>query len=462
MQQTDLISLNKFREYFQNHREEIIADYFTFLSFQSISSEKSYAPQVLKCADWLVKYLKNMNFDVQLWPTSGHPTIFASDMRAGPEKPTLLIYNHYDVQPVDPLQDWLSSPFEPSVRDGVVYARGAQDNKGQCFYTIQALKALTSDDQRLPINIKLCIEGEEECGSAELSKILTQKQKELKADYLAIVDLGIPDKNTPAVTLGIRGIVTMDLTVHCSNTDLHSGSHGGLVYNPLHAIAKILASLHDSTGKVTVPGFYDAVVPLSEAERSQITLTFDQKHYQKIFGTIPSGGEQEYSPRERTWLRPTVEINGISGGYTGQGFKTVIPAQASAKISCRLVANQDPQTIGPLVAKFLEEQAPPGTTVHVSVHPGGGKAVRTSPSSTVVQAFAQAYSDVFKAPCEFIFEGGSIPIVTELAIESGSEVVLVGLGLVEDQVHAPNEHFGLDRLEQGFLIMIRAIEILGS
>lgn len=461
MQQVDQNNLNRYSKYFENNREEIIADYFTFLSFQSISSEKSYSPQVLKCADWLADYLRKMKFDVQIWPTSGHPTIFASDMRAGPDKPTLLIYNHYDVQPVDPLQKWHTPPFDPSIKDGIVYARGAQDNKGQCFYTIQALKALTNDQQSLPINIKLCIEGEEECGSAGLSEILAQKKKELEADYLAIVDLGIPDPKTPAVTLGIRGIVTMDLTVNCSNTDLHSGSHGGLVYNPLHAIAQILASLHDDTGKVAVPGFYDAVVPLSEAERSQITLDFDQKHYQEVFGTIPTGGEQEFSPRERTWLRPTIEINGISGGYSGQGFKTVIPAQASAKISCRLVVDQDPQIIGLLVANFLEKQAPPGTTVHVSVHAGGGKAVRTSPSSTVVQAFAQAYSDVFKTPCKFIFEGGSIPIVTELALESGSEVVLVGLGLVEDQIHAPNEHFGLDRLKQGFLIMIRAIEILG-
>lgn len=460
MEQASLISLKKLSDYFQSHQEQIIADYFTFLRFQSISSEESYSPHVLKCAEWLGDYLQKMNFEVQLWPTSGHPTLFASNMHAGPDKPTLLIYNHYDVQPIDPLQEWHSPPFDPEIRNNKVFARGAQDNKGQCFYTIQAIKALLYCNQCLPINIKLCIEGEEECGSSGLSKILSQKQKELKADYLAIVDLGLRDRNTPAVTLGIRGIVTMDLSIQCSHTDLHSGSHGGLVYNPLHAIAKILSSLHDSAGKITVPGFYDAVTPLSTEEKSQITLSFDQQHYQETFGTIPSGGEQEFSPRERVWLRPTIEINGISGGYSGLGFKTVIPAKASAKISCRLVPNQDPQAIGALVARFLEQQAPAGTIVRVSVHPGGGKAVRATPSSTVVQAFAQAYSDVFKAPCEFIYEGASIPIVTELALASGSDVVLVGLGLPEDQIHAPNEHFGLDRLERGFLIMARAIEIL--
>lgn len=457
MSQNNLETLNK---YFDQNKEKITKDYFTFLSFQSISSETSYAAEILKCAEWLVDYLRQMNFETQLWPTGGHPTVFATNMRAGPDKPTLLIYQHYDVQPVDPLPEWHSPPFEPRIHEGEVYARGAQDNKGQCFYTIQALKALLHGNSTLPINIKLFIEGEEECGSRGLAQVLSQKRQELKADYLAIVDLGLRDRHTPAVTLGIRGIVTMDLSVQGSQMDLHSGSHGGLVYNPLHALVQILSRLRNPSGKITIPGFYDDVIPLGEAERSQITLSFDPHAYQETFGTIPSGGEQEMSPLERAWFRPTIEINGISGGYTGSGFKTVIPAKASAKISCRLVPNQDPQRIGALVAQFLEKQAPAGTKVEVSVHAGGGRAVRTKPSSTIVQAFAQAYSDVFQAPCEFIFEGASIPIVTELAEASESEVVLVGMGLPDDQIHSPNEHFGLDRFKQGFLVMSRAIQIL--
>lgn len=452
--------MNELKKLFQKHSKQAIQDYFTFLEFPSISSEPAYAPQVLACAHWLADYIKGIGFDVELWKTTGHPTLFASYMHAGPDKPTLLIYNHYDVQPVDPLGEWTSPPFEPTVRNGQAYARGAQDNKGQCFYTIQALKALLARDKKLPINIKLCIEGEEECGSTGLSKILHEKSKALKADYLAIVDLGIPAANRPAVTLGVRGLVTMDIEVQGSHTDMHSGSHGGIVYNPLHAIAELLASLRDHSGKVLVPGFYDDVAGVTPEEKKDLSLAFDAAAYKQTFGAEASGGEKAFSPQERAWLRPTLEINGISGGYSGAGFKTVIPAKAKAKISCRLVPNQDPQKIGHLVAKYLEKRAPEGMKVSVHVHPGGGKAVRTKASSKIVQVFAQAYAEVFKTPCEFIFEGASIPIITELAAASQSEVVLVGLGLPDDSIHAPNEHFGLDRFEQGFLSIARAIELL--
>lgn len=450
------------RSLFKKHEQEAIQDYFKFLSFQSISTEPAYTSQVKECADWLVTYLRDMHFNVELWPTSGHPTIFASYMKAGPDKPTLLIYNHYDVQPVDPLNLWTTPPFEPCIRKGEVYARGAQDNKGQCFYTIQALKLMLKRDKKFPINIKLCIEGEEECGSAGLSGILPQKHKELKADYLAIVDLGIQDRKTPSITLGIRGIVTMDVDVQSSKTDLHSGMHGGMAYNPLHALVEILSSLRDPSGKIKIPGFYDDVVSLNKSDKNQLSLDFDEQNYIDTFGMKPTGGERKLSPLERVWLRPALEINGLSGGYSGKGFKTVIPAKANAKVSCRLVPNQDPQKIGQLVARYLESQAPEGVSVKVHVHPGRGKAVHSDASSVVVQAFAQAYSEVFGSPCKFIFEGSSIPIVTELAEASGSEVVLVGLGLPDDHIHAPNEHFGLDRFEQGVAITIRAIEILSG
>jgi acetylornithine deacetylase/succinyl-diaminopimelate desuccinylase-like protein len=455
-------NLGSLREHFKFEEKQALKDYFTFLGFQSISSEPSYKGHVEACAAWLMQYLQKMGFDTQLWPTSGHPVIFASNLKAGPEKPTLLIYNHYDVQPVDPLNEWLSPPFEPTVKEGQVYARGAQDNKGQCFYTLLALKALLGRDKELPVNIKLCIEGEEECGSQGLSKILSQKKKELKADYLAIVDVGLHEPTVPAVTLGVRGIVTMDVEVQGTNTDLHSGSHGGLAYNPIHALIEILAKTHNQEGQVAIPGFYDDVVTVSSKERSQLALEFDEKKYISIFGAPPTGGEKAYSPSERAWLRPTLEVNGIHGGYSGAGFKTVIPAKASAKVSCRLVPNQEPQKIAKLVAQFIESQAPKGIQVKVHIHPGGGKAVRANPQSEIVQAFAKAYSEVFQAPCEFIFEGGSIPVVTELAQASGSEVVLVGLGLADDKIHAPNEHFGLDRIEKGFLVIARTLELLGK
>jgi acetylornithine deacetylase/succinyl-diaminopimelate desuccinylase-like protein len=254
----------------------------------------------------------------------------------------------------------------------------------------------------------------------------------------------------------------MDVEVTGSNTDLHSGSHGGMAYNPLHALIEVLSQLRDPEGKITIPHFYDEVLPLSEKDKEKISFHFDESEYEKTFGTKPTGGEKKFSPLERKSIRPTIEINGISGGYTGEGFKTVIPAKAHAKISCRLVPNQDPQEIANRVAAFLEEKAPLGTKIAVHIHPGGGKAVRANPSSKVVKAFEKAYEEVFNKPCEFIFEGGSIPIITKLSAVSESEVVFVGLGLSTDQIHAPNEHFGLDRLEQGFEIMTRAILNLSS
>jgi len=454
--------LPKIKELTERTKEQWLKDYCTFLSYPSVSSEPEFKQQVLDCADWVSGYLKKMGFAVEFWPTTGHPVIFASYMKAGPDKPTLLIYNHYDVQPTDPLEAWQTPPFQPTQKNGEIYARGANDNKGQCFYVMQALKQYLQIAGSLPLNIKLCIEGEEEMGSAGLSEILKKKQDALKADYLAIVDLGLRDPNAPAVTLGIRGLTTLEVELRGSGVDLHSGTHGGIVTNPIHALVSLLASVRDEKGRITIPGFYDDVVEMPIEERTSLSFTFDPTGYTKITGALATGGEKEFSAWERAWIRPTLEVNGISGGYTGVGFKTVIPAIAKAKISCRLVPNQDPQKIGELVANHLRQNVPTGMTISVQVRPGGGKAVRTNPNANVVKAFARAFEDVYGVPCEFIMEGGSIPIVTELAAVSQAEVVLVGLGLTTDLVHAPNEHFGLDRIEKGILIMSRAFELLSE
>lgn len=452
-------TLEQLKEYFIKHKDKSLHDFFSFLKFESVSSEPAFKQQVNACLDWLVTYLKAINFKIEVWPTSGHPTLFAYNTDAGPSQPTLLIYNHYDVQPVDPLDLWNSPPFEPTIREGEIYARGAQDNKGQCFYVLLALKALIEKDGKLPINVKLCIEGEEECGSTGLGQILSQKKDQLKADYIAIVDLGMhPGK--PAITLGTRGIVTMDVEVTGTRSDLHSGSHGGIAFNPIHALVNLLASVRDASGKITIPGFYDGVVPLSEQEKSQLTLDFDPAQYEKSTGALPTGGEKAFSAPERAWCRPTLEINGINGGYSGDGFKTVIPSKAIAKVSCRLVPKQDPATIGRLVAKYLESHAPAGVKVKVKTHSGIGKAVRGQVDSEAVKAFAKAYEEVFNTSCDYLFAGGSIPIVPALVDASGGDVVMVGLGLDSDCIHAPNEHFGLDRIEKGFLSTARAIELL--
>lgn len=446
---------------FLQYREEAIQEYFQFLRFESISSEPAYRDQVLACAEWVSSYLKNIGFEVEFWPTSGYPTIFAKHTKAGPEQPTLMIYNHYDVQPIDPIDLWKTPPFEPTEKNGVVYARGAQDNKGQCFYVLLALKALIEKNEGLlPINVQLCIEGEEECGSTGLSSILEERKEELKSDYLAVVDLGMPNAKTPAVTLGVRGLVSMDVEVNCSNTDLHSGSHGGIAFNPIHALIKLLDSLRDDSGEILIPGFYDDVIEMSPEEKAHIATDFDAKLYESKFGTKPTGGEIAYSPIERNWFRPTLEINGINGGYTGTGFKTVIPAKATAKVSCRLVPNQDPNVIGNLVANFLKKRAPEGTKVTVHLHSGVGKALRASADSPVAKAFSTAYEEIFHTPCNQQFSGASIPIIAELAVVSEAAVVLVGLGLDEDNIHAPNEHFSLDRIENGFLSIARVIQLL--
>ena len=436
-----------------------LPEFFEFLSIPSISSEPSFKDEVRKCAHFVENKVKNLGFSTEFWETEGHPIIFASSPHI-PGKPTLLIYNHYDVQPVDPLELWESPPFSPVIKDGQIYARGAQDNKGQCFYVLEALRHIKEKNGAFPLNIKLCIEGEEECGSENLHKIVASKKNELNADVLAIVDLGIPSLSIPAVTLGTRGLITLDIEVINASKDLHSGSHGGLAYNPIHALTKILAEARSEKGQITIPGFYDDIVQFSEEERSHMYFDFDEKEYLKNFGTDATGGELDYSPIERNWLRPTLEINGIIGGYTGDGFKTVIPSRASAKISCRLVPNQSPHKIANLLKEYFESKTVPGTTVHVHLHGEGGEAVRANPSSKGVTAFKDAYSEVFNKPCQFIFEGASIPIIPKLANASGAEAVLLGLGLTTDCIHAPNEHFGLDRLEMGAKIMIKAIENL--
>jgi len=456
------MKLDQLQKAYDESRDKAIEDFFTFLKFQSISSELEQAPKVRECGDWVQGFLDGIGFHTELWETMLHPVIFAQWTDAGEDKPTILIYNHYDVQPVDPIEEWESGPFEPTIRDGEVYARGAQDNKGQCFYVLHALRLLMEKEGKLPVNVKLFIEGAEEIGSTGSSNILEQKKEDLKADYLAIVDMGIHRPNEPAVTLGVRGISTLEVEVQGSNTDLHSGSHGGIVYNPLHALSEMIAKLRDEEGTVLVPGFYDDVEELSDEDRNRVCLEFSENEYEEMFGAKPVGGERAYSPVERACVRPTVEVNGLWGGYTGDGFKTVIPAKAHAKISCRVVPHQDPDQTARLVGDYLEEIAPEGVKVKVNVHQGAGGAVRASVDSKVVKAFANAYEEIFRKPCKYIFEGGSIPIVPALADASGGEVVLVGLGLPDDQIHAPNEHFGLDRIERGVLLIGRTLDYLSQ
>lgn len=447
-------------KYYKDHSDEILADLITFLRFQTISAQPAYKTEILKCGDWLKAYLERMQFKVTVWQTGGNPVIYAENLSAGPDKPTVLIYNHYDVQPVDPLDLWHSPPFSPVIKEGEIYARGANDNKGQCLYVLQALKALLAKDKKLPLNIKLCIEGEEETGSLGLSEIVKKKQKELAADYLLVVDVGVPSLKEPAVTLGVRGLVTMDLSVQCASHDVHSGMEGGRIPNPIHILANLIAKAHDKSGKVAIPGFYDDVAFLSQEERDNLHFDFDEIAYKELHGTHAVGGEKDLHPTERVWLRPTLEVNGITGGYSGDGFKTVIPALASAKISCRLVPNQQTEIVLEKVKHFFESMSSPGIKITLNAHHSGGNAMRTSPTSKLVIAAKQAFSEVFHIPCKAILEGGSIPITAQLAKASGADVAWIGLGLASDCIHAPNEHFGIERIEKGMQVIARTVELL--
>lgn len=433
-----------------------IDDYFTFLKFQSISADPNHQADVLACLEWLKDYLQKMGFEVEVWPTSTYPTLFASYCKI-PSAKTLLIYNHYDVQPVDPLDEWNSPPFEPTLKGDTVFARGAQDNKGQCFYVLLALKTLLEKEGKLPVNVKLCIEGDEETGSVGLSEIAPFKTKELKADYLLIADLGIKSEKEPAITLGTRGIVTMEVKLTTATSDLHSGEHGGIALNPIQELAHLLSKLHDEeTGRVMVPGFYDGVHELTEEERNALDFSFDAKAYERSFGALPIGGEKNYTPLESAWVRPTLEFNGIGGGYDGPGFKTVLPKCATAKISCRVVANQDPNKIAIQVVEFLEQLKPFGVKLHVEILHANG-AISTSPASHIAKIAMKTYSEVFNIPCKCIMTGGSIGVVGPLAKASSAEVLFLGLGLPDDQIHAPNEHFNLSRIQKGMAIISNII-----
>lgn len=449
------MELSLFKNWFSDHRKEILEDFFTFLRFSSVSADPAYASQVKSCAQWLADYLAKSGLKVEKWQTSTYPVLFATHP-AEKGRPTLLIYHHYDVQPADPLDHWKSSPFQPEVRDGIVYARGASDNKGQCFYSICAIKAALQLAKKLAFNLKVIIEGEEESGSNGLEEILQTKAEALKADYLIVVDGHIPSVEHPAITIGSRGLMTMEMVCATAKIDLHSGTHGGIALNANHALLRALAALWDNKGAIAIPHFYDEVKMPSKEELKHVDMSFDEKDYIKTFGVQAFANEPGYSHAASNQLRPSLEINGIVGGYAGEGFKTVIPAKAVAKLSCRLVPDQDPEVMFERVRDFLKKQMPKGVTFTANyLH--GAKAFRSRPDSPVALIVKQAYEEVTKKTCRNIFIGASIPIIGKLTEVSGSESLIMGFALDSDDIHAPNEHFGLDRFELGFLTMARIL-----
>lgn len=451
--------LDKYMTWFEKNQGKLLEDFFTFLRFPSVSTDPAYKKDLLACKDWLCSYMELIGLKTEVWETSGHPTIFGS--YGGGEGPTLLFYGHYDVQPPVPLDEWKSPPFEPEVRDYVVYARGAIDNKGQGFYTLAAIRAFLECVKEKNINIKVLIEGEEEVGSPGLQGILDKKRKKLEADHIFIVDLDMYAKGIPAVTLGIRGVTNFNVMVRNSNTDLHSGVYGGIVLNPARALVTALGKMWDEEGKITIPGFYEGVKTLSKEEHDVFEWEADPKEDAAPFNVKVFKGEGDFSLLESNWIRPTLEINGIESGYTGEGFKTIIPSKAMAKLSCRLVPNQDPEHVMSSIETFLKKNLPEG--IEVSLEKGHGTpGFMTPPNSETVKKVSKAYEEVYHTKCRRQLCGATIPIAGMLSKVCGGELVMIGVGLGTDNMHAPNECFGLDRFKEGFLSITQILEIFSS
>lgn len=443
--------LKTWQHWFVDNRAAILKDYFTFLRFRTIGVDPTCQSQCRSCAEWLVDRLKRLHFTTHLWETASHPIVFAEKRSKNKEAPTLLVYHHYDVQPVDPLELWNSDPFEPVLKGNRVYARGAQDNKGQCTYTLAALEALTLFSAELPFHLKLFIEGDEEGGSRASEAILASKKKELQSDAILVVDALLPAQGVAAIVLGVRGILGFEITCKGAKDDLHSGEFGGVAYNPLRALSTALASLWDREGNIAVPQFYEDVRRLSPEEKALLDFEVDAQLLKEM-GIASFCQAPGFSLGESRSLRPTIEINGFTGGYSGAGLKTIIPKEARAKLSCRLVPDQNPQKITHLLQTHLEKQMPKGMRLEVEFKEKTA-GYWSSPQSFLAQLTKNAFEKVMKKPCRQILSGASIPLLHSLAHVAGGDVVLIGYGLPSDQIHAPNEHFDLDRLEMGFLTM---------
>ena len=451
--------LNPYEAWFESNTNASLADFFAFLRFPSISTDLAYRKELFACKDWLASYMKKIGLEVEVWETGGAPVIFGSSVGQG--GPTVLFYGHYDVQPPDPLDEWNSPPFEPEMREGAIYARGAVDNKGQAFYTLLAIRAFLEKKKDKRITIKCLIEGEEEIGSSGLEKILEKKREALQADHVFIVDIEMYGEKMPAVTLGTRGITNLNVIVQNSAFDLHSGAYGGIAVNPAHVLVKTLAMLWDEKGQVAVPGFYADISPLSKEEKELFDWEGDPEKEVALLGVKVCQSQEGFSCLESNWIRPSLDVNGIKSGYIAKGFKTIIPSKAMVKLSCRLVPNQDPDHILCLLEEFFKRSLP--KEMDVSFERGNGaQAFITSPKSETARLAAQAYERVYQVRCRRKLCGATIPIAPSLSKICQGEVVMMGVALGVDQIHAPNESFGFDRFKEGFLSITQLLEILSN
>ena len=433
-----------------------------FVRIPSISADPEKVDKMIDCANWVKGQLDNMGMEnTEIIETKGHSSVYGEWCKAE-GKPTILIYGHYDVQPVDPVDLWDSPPFEPTVKNGGLYGRGTVDDKGQILLHMKAVEAHLQAEGELPINIKFLVEGEEEVGSVNLVPLIKDNLEKLKADLILISDSSMFAKGMPSICYGLRGISYFELRVKGTNGDLHSGSFGGAVINPANALARIIAKLKDEKGRILIPGIYDDVLPLTDEERKVFAnLPHDDEKYRKMLGAPELFGEEGYSTLERVWARPCLDVNGIISGYTGEGAKTVIPAKASAKISLRLVPNQTPDRVEELFRKYIEEIAPPSVEVEIETLHGGMPYI--SPiDNPIFDSVREALKKGFKADTVAIREGGSIPIVTDFTELLKSPVILIGFGLPDENAHAPNEWIDLENYQKGILSMAYLYEGLAK
>lgn len=436
------------------------AELFDLLRIPSVSADPAYKADVRRAAEWMQAKLSSLGFTARVDDTPGHPVVYAERLNA-PGKPTVLLYGHYDVQPEAPLEEWISPPFEPTVRNGRIYARGSTDDKGQAFAHVRGVELLLSQGE-LPVNVKFILEGEEEIGSPSIVPYLKEHAEELKSDVIVISDGSRFAKDVPTITYGVRGLSYVEIHVQGANRDLHSGSYGGAAPNPINALCEIIAKLKDEHGRVTIPGFYDGIEPLTEQEREMwASLPHSDQEFMDSIGVSALPGEEGYTTLERIWGRPTLDVNGIWGGYQGEGSKTVIAAKAGAKVSMRLVPGQDPARITRLIQDYVPKIAPAGVKVEVLDH-HGGQPMKFKTDSPYIRAADRALNRVYGRGAVFARTGGSIPIVASFADILKTEVLFVDMGLNEDAPHSPNESFAVEDFHNGILTSAYLLQELGK
>jgi len=447
--------------FIHQNKDRYIAELVEFLKIPSVSSASNHNQDTERCARFVADLMKKAGLKrAEVFKTPGHPIAYGEWCEA-PGRPTVLVYGHYDVQPVDPLNLWTTGPFEPSIREGQLYARGAADDKGQVYIHFAAVEAHLAKNGKLPVNVKFLIEGEEEVGSDNLDKFIVDHKEMLRSDVVLISDTAMFQRGLPSICYGLRGLCYYQIDLKGSGTDLHSGSFGGAVANPAFVLAQILASMKDKNGRVTIPGFYKDVKPLTARERKEFKrLPFSDRKYAREIGAPALTGEKGYSTLERTWVRPTFEVNGVLGGFTGEGAKTVIPAVAMAKISMRLVPDQDPDRIGKLFEKHLKKICPKTVELKVTrMH--GGQPWMASMDHPVIRAAAGAFEKGFGKRPVYTREGGSIPVVATFAEILKAPSVLMGIGVPDENAHAPNEKLDLGNFQGGILSSAHFLDLMG-